>query len=364
VNAKVNFINKGKFSDFKVYEDFLLKSPPKVINISYTQHYCSSYRIYELISETETFSEDDIAYLNSCNLTTESVYSENATQNHIRNFQDIRTEILKHPDTLFVIAAGNRGVDAAWEEGALYYNVDELENISTTPEKLDNVLIVGDITNEGILKSYSNYGNTLDIVAMGTVYAASEVIIDSDGIEASLYDTKNGTSFSAPIVAGIASVLFSMDSALTPADVKSLLLQSLRITDTRYIENSSIDTTETVFSTPIADLQQSYEILKYKLEIEVNADILSLSNLTREINQDSDCVLLWNDGTSTRKAIGPEKSYEAKFYGDRCLYFRGNSFIIDYDLETRIASKLYYDTVSNSKYREYMTFRHFVNNLL
>ncbi len=365
VNAKVNFINRGRFLYDEVYEKFLkgLKNKPKVVNISYTQHYCSSYRIYELISQTETFSEDDIEYLNSCDLTTESVYSENATQNHIRNFQDIRLEIQNNQDTLFVIAAGNRGVDASWEEGALYYNVDELGDISTTPEKLDNVLIVGDITNEGILKSYSNYGNTLDIVAMGTAYAASEVVIDSDGSVASIYDTKNGTSFSAPIVAGMASVLFSMDSALSPADVKSLLLQSLRTTDTRYTENSTIDTTESVFVTPIADLQQSYKILKQKLEIEVNSDISSLANLTREVNNDTSCVNLWNDGTSTRKVIGPKKSYEAKFYGDRCLYFRGNSFIIDYDLKTRTASKLYYDTVSSSKYREYMTFRHFVNNL-
>lgn len=117
-----------------------------------------------------------------------------------------------------------------------------------------------------------------------------------------------------------------------------------------------------------SDLNKYLEIRKYVVNQktileEVLNDINLLNGLTRSVSNTADCMALWNDGGSERLVHTENKSYEAKFYGDSCLYFRENSFIIDYDLETRTASKLYYDTVSNSKYREYMTFRHFVNNL-
>ena len=373
-------------------ELFLVGTKLKVISQSVTLNFCTSYSAFE---------QKDICWQGGEN------YTEAEAKNHIIASQALRNYFSQYPNVLFVLSAGNDEQDASWNNGAIHYSYD-FDSDTIIFDPLDNSIIVAANGYDNELHYYSNYGESVDIATISGLLAArcvdekgshyyTDNTEDGYGIYRASSDNSNsgapcdstgygngnnafnGTSAATPVIAGLGSLLFSLDSSISPKEVKNKLIGSNKKAFQRYTDEKIDEIFEleslTTFqrysyyapnsdrSIPIVDFKVSYDSLISDLEIEVNSDISSLVNLTREINHDSDCILLWNDGTSTRKAIGPKKSYEAKFYGDRCLYFRGNSFIIDYDLETKTASKLYYDTVSNSKYREYMTFRHFVNNL-
>ena len=374
---------RTNLSNYKAYN-----TDVKIITQSRTLNSCTSYR---------AFDEKRTCWSGG------NEYNEEDMVNHVEALASVRQHFIDNPDTLFILSAGNESVDASWMNGAVHYRYVAAEG--ETPETavfdpLDNLLVVAAVGYDGVLHNYSDYGESVDLAVISGVLAAR--CVDENGSYYAADNTEdgygiyrqksdlgnsgapcdstghgngnnafNGTSAAAPIAAGMSALLLNMDLSMSPAQVKTLLTQNSSKATSRYTgtcdENDVCDT-QSLSETSKAELQipnlfDAYTQLKIDIELQVDNDISSLANLTREINQDSDCVLLWNDGTSTRKAIGPKKSYEAKFYGDRCLYFRGNSFIIDYDLETKTASKLYYDTVSNSKYREYMTFRHFVNNL-
>jgi thermitase len=78
-------------------------------------------------------------------------------------------------------------------------------------------LTVGGLTTLNTLYSWSNYGNIIDLVAPGCVYTT----MSNGG-----YGAGCGTSFGAPIVAGVAALMFSANPALTPASVMGMLKQS------------------------------------------------------------------------------------------------------------------------------------------
>lgn len=110
---------------------------------------------------------------------------------------------------LIVFAAGNDAVDAYW---AGYPNlVDEFP---------DWVLAVGAATASGGAMSqagFSNWGRLVELYApgdgVGALNPAGSVV------------PVRGTSFAAPMVSGVAALLFAFDPRLTATDVKDLLLE-------------------------------------------------------------------------------------------------------------------------------------------
>ena len=92
-------------------------------------------------------------------------------------------------------------------------------NSGTFDNTQDNpyVLTVGATDSMDNLYSWSNTGNNVDIVAPGFVYST---------MVGGGYTVGQGTSVAAPIVAGAAGLLFSLDSSLTPAQVQDILRQS------------------------------------------------------------------------------------------------------------------------------------------
>jgi subtilisin family serine protease len=64
---------------------------------------------------------------------------------------------------------------------------------------------------------FSNYGNNIDLAAPGWVYTTGR------GGE---YGYVSGTSFSSPIVAGVAALMFSVNPGLTPAQAQTLIKQN------------------------------------------------------------------------------------------------------------------------------------------
>lgn len=77
----------------------------------------------------------------------------------------------------------------------------------------------------------SNYGAFVDISAPA-LDITSTAVYDVTNIHAVKYRTGNGTSYSAPIVSGVAGLIFSLNPKFTPKQVETILLESADIIDT------------------------------------------------------------------------------------------------------------------------------------
>ncbi len=93
-------------------------------------------------------------------------------------------------------------------------------NYSAFDSSADNryILTVGGTDENDALYSWSNTGNNIDLTAPGCV---GNTTTNGGG-----YSSACGTSFSAPIVAGVAALVLSGNSGLTPAQLTDVLRQS------------------------------------------------------------------------------------------------------------------------------------------
>ena len=151
--------------------------------------------------------------------------------------ENIEVEYIKK---LFIFTAGNEGMDSGATNGALHLNSDGSVN------KSENVIIVAALLRDGNLPEYSCYGEVVDIAAPTSVKAPK--IVDNnnstyyelESSDSTLYGTDysstyddnnkaipfNGTSASAPIVTGVASLIYSLYPGFEPQDVKNILIKS------------------------------------------------------------------------------------------------------------------------------------------
>ncbi len=146
-------------------------------------------------------------------------------------------EYLKTSKCLTVMAAGNDYVDAKNSNGSIHYEYDLKEQGSNpTPQKLNNTIVVAAFLKNENLAAFSNYGESIDIAAPTKFKAASEVsslVLDSyyEVGDQNKYGTDvngpfGGTSAAAPVVTGVASLVFSKYPWLTAAEVKRILIES------------------------------------------------------------------------------------------------------------------------------------------
>lgn len=127
-------------------------------------------------------------------------------------YSEVLESVMRDSDMLFVVAAGNSG------------NNNNSSPLYPASYSLDNMVSVAYVTQSGTLASDSNYGvNTVDIAAPGQDILSTTV---GGG-----YHYLSGTSMAAPMVSGIAALLYACEDSLYPQAVKELMLQTLKPMD-------------------------------------------------------------------------------------------------------------------------------------
>ncbi|MFF3349149.1 S8 family serine peptidase [Streptomyces sp. NPDC002779] len=121
--------------------------------------------------------------------------------------------------TTVVVAAGNSNANAA----------------NYSPASCSNVISVAAADRQGNRSYYSNYGTVVDIAAPGgetnsvtTNGILSTLNAGAQGPGAESYEYYQGTSMAAPHIAGLAALLKSKNSALTPAQIESAIKTNAR----------------------------------------------------------------------------------------------------------------------------------------
>jgi len=112
----------------------------------------------------------------------------------------------------------------------------------TDESELPSVIGVGATNELNQLASYSNYGSNIDILAPGGEYLGLLGLDDtgSAGVAYTSYTFPNGymlylddahafetgTSFACPVAAGVGALMLSVNPALTPDQIRTLIIQS------------------------------------------------------------------------------------------------------------------------------------------
>ena len=118
----------------------------------------------------------------------------------------------------FVVAAGNNKMDASKISPANSPDVIAVSAIVDTDGKCGGM---GQATSYGpddSFASFSNYGSVIDIAAPGVAIYST--------YKTGAYATMTGTSQASPHVAGAAALIKSQNSALSPSQIKDILLSN------------------------------------------------------------------------------------------------------------------------------------------
>lgn len=113
------------------------------------------------------------------------------------------------PDTLFVFASGNDGLN------------NDVYPVSPANAGLENTISVGASIEHSAIAPFSNYGKKVDVLAPGVAIVSS--------IPAGGQMALTGTSQAAPFVSGVAGRIKDINPALTPADIKAIIIETVDI---------------------------------------------------------------------------------------------------------------------------------------
>ena len=176
--------------------------------------------------------------------------------------------------TYYLNQAYNAGITLVGAAGN--YNTDE----PSYPGSNNHVINVGSLNQTGTDKAgFSNYGDTIDLVAPGYVHVADK------GTNSSYKDT-SGTSFSAPLVTAAIALYKQKNPSATPAQIESALYASCDPIDdsgsqyTNWAGNGALNVAKflgvDVEDVPTDIVVNNPEIVDEELELEIG-DTFDLS---------------------------------------------------------------------------------------
>lgn len=114
-------------------------------------------------------------------------------------------------DCVVTVSAGNGGAYELTYPGA--YKVSR-------PSETDHMLVVGAVTEDNFIAHFSNFGEFVDLVAPGQNIYSTYL---NEG-----YTEMSGTSMAAPIVAGVAALLYSRNPGATAKQVVETIKETAR----------------------------------------------------------------------------------------------------------------------------------------
>lgn len=127
------------------------------------------------------------------------------------DWENFKTAVLRHPEMLFIVAAGNEST-----------NIDDEPSYPAAFE-LPNMLVVASVSKDGSLSSFSNYGSgKVHVAANGENILAAQA---GGG-----YRELSGTSFAAPQVTRLAAKLLLKSPHLNATELKNKIIRSTRMT--------------------------------------------------------------------------------------------------------------------------------------
>lgn len=111
-------------------------------------------------------------------------------------------------------------INYAWNKGAVVIASagNNANNSPNYPAALDNVVAVTGTTSSDTLASWSSYGNWVDLSAPG-----ESILTTANG---GGYRYGSGTSFAAPVTAGVAALVLSAKPSLSPSGLVNILQQN------------------------------------------------------------------------------------------------------------------------------------------
>ncbi|TQV89046.1 S8 family serine peptidase [Aliikangiella coralliicola] len=134
------------------------------------------------------------------------------------SMQDVVNQVVAAGTTV-VAAAGNSSADAS----------------GFTPASCNNVVTIAATNRSGGRASYSNFGSVVEVAAPGgeTASGASNGVLSTLNTgtqtpENDNYEFYQGTSMASPHAAGVAALLYSHQSTITPAQVNQTLIDTAR----------------------------------------------------------------------------------------------------------------------------------------
>lgn len=133
-------------------------------------------------------------------------------------YSEALEQTIRNSKMLFIVAAGNGN------SLGVGYDIDT-SPVYPASFSSDNIISVANLMFDGSLSSSSNYGQaSVDIAAPGSFIVST--------IPGGNYGFMSGTSMAAPMVTGVAAMIYSYRSELSLADVKNVIMASSKKLDT------------------------------------------------------------------------------------------------------------------------------------
>jgi len=175
-------------------------------------------------------------------------------------------------------------IDYAYNKGCVITASSGNDGVNKVPypAAYPNVIAVGASPNGTDRASWSNYGPELDVLAISKFYT----------VQHTSYMGMEGTSFSAPQVAGLSALLLSIDSTLNPDQVKQYIIDGAA-GDGSWVNNEvgyGFINFQKSIELLLADMEETNEIeeiVNNKYEVEIVNGVSYITDIKEETTRET-----------------------------------------------------------------------------